>query len=139
MLVVSNTTEQTLAPGQAMTFDAITWQSPKCGCNRNEFFRMGTSNVRVSPGVYDVEFHANVTGATAALPVQLAIALDGSPLPTTTAISTPSAANAVNNVSGGTIAGIELPTGGGQFTLVNNGVNPIIVSPNTTLKVVRRG
>lgn len=140
MIVVSNTTEQTLAPGQAMTFDNVVWQSPSRCNNRNEFFREGGSNVRIAPGVYDLSFTGNIGATTGSTAVQLALAVDGSVAPTTTMISTPTTANTeFNNVHGETIYGIPPITGGGSVTVVNNGTSDVIVAPNSALKVVRRG
>lgn len=139
MIVVSNTTAQTLNPGQSITFDNIVWLSPKCG-PRNEFFRSGTSAVRTAPGVYEVSFSGNIGGTVAATPVQLAIAVDGSALPTTTMVQTPPsiAAGDYFNVHADTIVGVP-PLSGASFTVTNTGTSVVTIAPNASLKIVRKG
>lgn len=133
MVVLSNMNEQTLQPGQSITFDNIVMVS---GCG--ETARSGGPlGLRFVNSIYKLEFNANVTGATAALPVQLSISMGGSPLPETTAIYTPAAANAVGSISGSTY--VRTREGlSNQVTVTNTGENPIIVSPNATIKSVRK-
>lgn len=132
MVVLSNLTEQTLQPGQSLTFDnVVTW----FGCG--ETARSGGPlGLRCENAVYELAFSGNVTGETAAEPVQLAIALGGAALPETTMIYTPAAANAVGNV--GTSTYVETRSGlSNQVTVTNTGANPIIISPNASLKAIR--
>lgn len=131
MVVLSNTTEQTLQPGQALTFDRLVTHSGCGECARNG----GPVGLRFGGSIYKVSFHGNVTGATAALPVQLSINVGGAPLAETAMIYTPAAANAVGNV--GTETYIPTCGTGNSVTVVNTGENPIIVSPNTALTVIR--
>lgn len=132
MVVLSNTTEQTLQPGQSITFDNIVDVS---GCG--ETARSGGPlGLRFENSIYELSFHANVTGTTTD-PVQLSIAMGGAALPETTAIYTPAAANAVGNISGST----RVRTREGlsnQVTVVNSGANPIVVSPNATIQSLRK-
>lgn len=139
MIVVSNTAAVVLTPGQALTFNNLVWKS---GCA--ESFRSGGSSVRVGEGVYDLSFNGNVTNADAATAVQLALAVDGSVLPETTMISTPSAINAVNNVAASTVIGNRgnccSPNPGKlSVTVVNTGTTNVTVGPNANLSVKRRG
>lgn len=132
MVVLSNTTEQTLQPGQSITFDnLVTWS----GCA--ETARSGGPlGLTAENAIYALSFNANVTGTTTD-PVQLSISLGGSPLPETTSIYTPAAANAVGNVSGSTY--VRTRSGlSNQVTVTNSGANPIVVSPNATLKSLRK-
>lgn len=85
-------------------------------------------------GAYMVSFHANVTGATAATPVQLALALGGDVMPETTMIFTPETANTVGQVS------ICLPVFNSccdydRVTVVNTGTTDIVVSANPMLAI----
>lgn len=131
MVVLSNTTEQTLQPGQTLVFDRLVGHSGCCGeCAR----RGGPLTLRCS-GTYMISFHGNVTGATAALPVELSISIGGAPLAETEMIYTPAAANAVGNV--GTQTYVQTCSAGNNVTVTNTGENPIIVSPNTALTVIR--
>lgn len=134
MILVSNAAAQTLEPGQSLTFTVLR----RTGCS--EFLRPNTSNVYLKQGgAYEIEFHGNVTGATAALPVQLSIAMSGSALPETTMVYTPAAANAVGNIGTSTVVGTFFPAGGYNITVTNTGANPIIVSENAALLVTRKG
>lgn len=129
MVVLSNTTEQTLQPGQTLVFDRLVAFS---GCG--ECARRGGPVTLKRHGTYEITFHGNVTGATAALPVELSISVGGAPLAETEMIYTPAAANAVGNMGTQTY----VPTcgcGGNNVTVTNTGENPIIVSPNTALTV----
>ena len=81
-----------------------------------------------------VSFHANVTGATAATPVQLALALGGDVMPETTMIFTPETANTVGQVS------ICLPVFNSccdydRVTVVNTGTTDIVISANPMLAI----
>lgn len=130
MVVLSNMTEQTLQPGQSLTFDRLVSHSGCGECAR----RGGPLGLKFS-GTYDISFHGNVTGATAALPVELSISVGGAPLAETEMIYTPAAANAVGNV--GTQTYFQTCGSGNNVTVTNTGENPIIVSPNTALTVRR--
>ena len=139
MIEVSNTAAVVLAVGQALTFNNVIWKS---GCA--ETFRNSGSAVRVGAGVYDLSFSGNVTNAAAATAVQLALAVDGSILPETTMISTPSAINAHNNVSASTIIGNQSTCcnanpGSLSVTVVNTGTTDVTIAPNARLSVKRMG
>ena len=88
------------------------------------------------PGIYEVHFTGNVASATAAAPVELAIAIGGSTLPGTLMVSTPSAANVANNVHADTIVRNSC----GEYdtiTITNVGTNPVTVSAGSGLWVKR--
>lgn len=131
MVVLSNTTEQTLQPGQSLAFDRLVTHSGCGECARNG----GPVSLRFGGSTYRIAFHGNVTGATAAEPVELSIAVGGAPLTETEMIYTPAAANAVGNVGAETY----VPTcdAGNNVTVTNTGENPIIVSPNSALTIIR--
>lgn len=136
MLIVSNTAEQTVAPGQTVIFTIPTFNTKRCP--HFEFFRIGTGGITVVPGTYKVSFGANVSGATAGTPVQLSIALDGSPLVDTTMISTPSVANDFNSVYRSTTVNVPCQTGSASFTVTNTGTTDIIIGANPQFEVIRR-
>lgn len=136
MIQLSNSTAQTLAPGQALVFDVIVNKSCRC---RNECFssQMPTS-VKLTGGcgsVYDVEFSGNVSGA-AGDQLQLAIAVLGQPIPVTTMDSTPSAANQLNNVSNGTYIPITCADLD-RVSIINSGTTNLTVAPNSNFRVRR--
>lgn len=131
MVVLSTLTEQTIEPGQAITFDNLVTCS---GCG--ETARSGGPlGLRFPNATYELGFNGNITSATAAEPIQLSIALGGSPLPETAMIYTPAVANAVGNVASSTY--VETRQGlSNQVTVVNSGTVAIIVSPGASLKAI---
>lgn len=137
MIVVSNTADVILTPGQALTFNNVVWKS---GCAES-FRNIGTA-VRAGQGVYDISFNGNVASAAASVPAQLNIEVDGAPLPETTMISTPATAGIFNNVSAGTIVGNQsnccnVNPGSISITVVNTGTGDITVGANAKLSVKR--
>ena len=108
MIQLSNSTTQTLAPGQSLTFDSVLLKS---GC---------TGNV----------------SATAANPVQLAIQLDGETLPETTMYEEITTAGVGQNVAAATL--IRTGCGCcGRVSIVNTGTTTVEVLPNVSFFVKR--
>lgn len=133
MIVLRNSVEQTVAPGTTVTFDTVVMHT---GCG--EGYRPGFNAVKLRcNGIYRVEFSGNISGATAGTPVQLAIALGGVVLPETIMVSTPSAANAVNNVSTGTNV-VNCCGDFDRITVTNNGTETVTLTPNFNLRIGRR-
>lgn len=133
MLELTTTAQQTVAVGQAITFNVAVWDK---GCAEN--WRRLTSAVVFNEclpntAIFDVRFNGNVTGATAATPVQLSIAQGGTALPETVTISTPTAANDFNNVHAGT----WVPGDAGNISIINTGTTPIIIGAGFTIRVNR--
>lgn len=131
MVVLSNTTAQTLQPGQSLAFDRLVTHSGCGECARSG----GPVSLRFGGSTYRIAFHGNVTGATAAEPVELSISVGGAPLAETEMIYTPAAADAVGNVGAETY--LSTCNGGDSVTVTNTGENPIVVSPNTALTIIR--
>lgn len=131
MIELSNTTAQTIAPGQALTFDAVILGT---GCG--EFHRANSGIITLRKiGIYEVHFSANIAG-TAAGPIQLSIELDGEPLTETTMISTPTVAADANNVATATL--VKTYCGCcGRLNVVNTGTSDVVVSPNPAFFVKR--
>lgn len=138
MLVLSNSTQQTLAPGQSIAFDnEILHTGCTNGCP-TESHRNGSATVKLCRGLYRVDFNGNVAGETASVPLQLSIEASGEPLNETTMISTPSAANAFNSVAAGTY--IDNRCGLCEtISVTNTGTNPIIIGANANLSFRRVG
>ena len=133
MIALSNLTAQILTTGQSITFDSTVLRT----CSSAEGHRQATPAVKLRvPGIYEVHFNGNVASATAAAPVELAIAIGGSTLPGTLMVSTPSAANVANNVHADTI----VRNACGEYdtiTITNVGTNPVTVSAGSGLWVKR--
>lgn len=138
MIIVSNSTAQTLTPGQTLTFDTVVWQSGGCNCRPNEYFRMNSPLIQLRPGCYEVAMSGNIGGTVAATPVQVAIALDGSALSTTTASQTPAAVTDFNNVGRSTLIRVPSCTSS-SVSIVNNGTTEVVINPGFTLQVKREG
>ena len=134
MIVVSNAAAQTLTPGQSLTFNVL----KQTGCS--EFARNNSGSIFLKPGgVYEVEYHANVTNGAATTAVQLSLNFAGSTLPETTAVFTPSAINVVGNISGKTYVATVLPFSSFAVTLTNTGTTDITISPDASIAVQRVG
>ena len=132
MIELSNTTAQTIAPGQSLTFDTVILKTGNAEAHRTN---SGIITLRANCATYEVHFAANISG-TAAGPVQLAITLDGEPLVETTMISTVTTAADPNNVATATL----VRTGCGccgRISVTNTGVSDVVVSANPALFVKR--
>lgn len=131
MIVLSNTTAQTLTPGQSIAFDKVVHKSGNAECHR-----MGTGSVKLKmPGVYAVDFSGNISSTVAGTP-QLVIELGGDPLNETTMKSTPAATGDFNNVSTGT----KVRNCCGDYdriTVTNNGTIDVVVDANSNLRIGR--
>lgn len=134
MIVLSNTAEQTLAPGQSIVFDEVVTQAGSCECHRRN-----TGSVKLrSNGIYSVAFSGNIGGETAATAVQLGLTLSGSAaLPETTMISVPAAIADRNNVA--TQTRIKNCCGDyDRVSVTNTGTVPVIVAANSSFVIERR-
>lgn len=130
MLQLSNTTAQTLQPGQSLAFDNVVLSTNDGIC----FNKQAPNTVKLcARGNYDVTFHANITGAAAAA-LQLAIALSGYPNPQTAMNAVPAAEGDLENVSA------ELPIRRcccdlNRLAIVNSGTTPVTIAPGSSLVV----
>lgn len=134
MIVLSNLTAQTIAPGQSVTFDKVILKSGCCECYNSQLPRSAKINAR---GIYSLGFSGNVTSATAGAALQLAIAVGGQPLVETAMNSSPAAANVLNNISTETryrICCDDL----NRISVINTGATPVILAPNSALVLDRR-
>lgn len=133
MIVLSNTIEQTIQPGQSLIFDEVILKAGCCECHRKN-----TGSVKLrSNGIYSIGFSGNIGGETAATAVQLAISVGGSPLLETTMISVPAAIADRNNVSTET----RYRNCCGDYdrvSVTNTGTVPVIVAANSSLVIDRR-
>ena len=132
MIELSNTTAQTIAPGQALTFDTILVKS---GCAEAHRTNSGIVTLRAQCALYEISFSANISGTTAG-PVQLAVELDGEPIAETTMISTVTTAGDPNNVSTDTLIRTDCGCCG-RVSVVNTGTSDVVVSPNPAFLVKR--
>lgn len=132
MISLSNSTAVTLPAGQAITFDTVNFRT---GCA--ECHMANSSSVKLrSNGIYEVNFHANVSAPAAATPISLTVELGGEPMFGGTMITTPSAADEVDSVS------ITIPVRNccgdyDRITIVNTGTTGITLQAGSLLYIKR--
>lgn len=132
MIVLTNTAAQAINPGQALTFNEVILHS---GCGECHRPNSGAVRLRAN-GIYEAHFSGNVSGAAVGTPVQLSLAIGGEALKETTMISTPSAANALNNIS--TETAIKNSCGDSdRITVINTGTAAITIGVNPVLFIKR--
>lgn len=129
MIVLSNSASQTLAPGATITFDDVLLHT---GCG--ECHRQNTGSVKLrANGIYEVNFSANISGATASGPAQLVITIGESPLLETTMQSS---VTGFNNVS--TSTAVKNCCGDyDRVAVKNSGTTTITVGPNSVFFIKR--
>lgn len=139
MIVLSNTTAQLIQPGQAITFDKLIFKSGCGECYRKQLPK-SVALTADRGGVYSLGFSGNVTSATAGSALQLAIAIGGEALVETAMNSTPSAANALNNISTETRFQVGCKcSDANRVSVINTGATPVTLAPNSSLVIDRRG
>ena len=131
MIVLSNSAQQTLQPGQSLTFDLV-----KLHTGNGECHREGSSAVKLRcKGIYELEFHANV-GGSAVGTVALQMEAGGEVLPETTMIVTEDTVGSLTNVSAGTL--VRNCCGDyDKITVTNTGTVAAVVAPNSSFIVKR--
>lgn len=138
MIELSNLTEQTLQPGQSLTFDKVVHHK---GCGECFTSQVPTSaKLRANGGFYNIEFSGNIAATAANDALQLALAIAGTPasaLVETTMKSTPETANAFNNVATGTYV-TNSCSDLNRISVTNTGTVPVIVDANANLRIYRR-
>lgn len=132
MIELTNTSAQVIQPGQSVAFNTVVLHT---GCG--ECYRRNTPSVKLrANGIYEIAFSGNVASATAATPVQLALALGGIGLPETVMVSTPATANTFNNIASSTF--VQNTCGDyDRVTVINTGTTPVTLSANMKLSVRR--
>ena len=136
MIEVSNLAAQTLTVGQAVTFDKLLHKTGSCECWNAQ---LPTSvKLRANRGsIFEIQFSGNITANAAATPVQLSIAIGGSPLVETQMNATPAAAGDLANVSTGTFIVMGCCEDLDRISVVNTGTNPLVLAANSNLRIRR--
>lgn len=135
MIEVRNLTAQTLQPGQALTFDGTIIRS-RCGAECFNSQVPTSVKLRINCAAYDISFSGNITSDTAGAAVQLALAIEGSPLVETAMNATIATANELVNVGTGTF--FRTSCGDlSRISVVNTGTVPVTVAPNANLRIRR--
>lgn len=133
MIALSNSTAQTLAVGESMTFDIIINK-----LNNTECFIKNTQSVKlICNGLYEVHFSGSVaipTGGTAGTAIQLSIELSGNILNYSNIISTPGALEVFNNVAK-TIPVNNCCCDFDRVTITNTGTQSLTIDANSILYI----
>lgn len=133
MIELTNSTDQTLAPGQSATFDTVILHTGCAECHRNN---SGSISLTQNNAIYEVSFNCNI-GATVAGDGTIGITLDGSPLTETNSIVVTAAAGDLQNVSASTFVKTCCCGNGDNVLLTNNGTTSINLGANPRLSVKR--
>lgn len=131
MIVLSNTTAQTLKPGESLIFDNTVIQS---GCA--EYHSDHSSSVLIlKPGMYEIHFTGNVAGIEDESTLRLGIRMGSNTLSETTMIKTVCHKEHYSNVAAATIVRCE--TKGKDIGVTNIGAVPIVIAPHSSVFVKR--
>lgn len=131
MIELSNSTAQTIPVGGTVTFDKVLLHS---GCRECHNPMVPNSVKLRGKGIYDIEFHGNITSVAAGNVLQLAVAVAESPLPQTAMNATPAAAGTLVNVSAGTYLRnccCDLD----RVSVRNTGTTPVVLAPNSSFRI----
>lgn len=136
MIELTNSAAQTVQPGAAVTFDRVLKHTGNAEC----FNPRIPNSVKLTGrgGLYRVSFGGNISGDTADVSIQLAIAQGPVVLPETVMESTPSVANAYNSVGRSTYVSNDC-CDFERIMVVNTGTVPVLISANMNLTIIRVG
>lgn len=131
MIVLSNTTAQTLKPGESLIFDNTVIQS---GCA--EYHSDRSSSVLIlKTGMYEIHFTGNVAGIEDESTLRLGIRVGSNTLSETTMMKTVCHKEHYSNVAAATIVRCE--TKGKAIGVTNIGAVPIVIAPHSSIFVKR--
>lgn len=132
MIILSNTTAQTLTPGQSITFNTVVLHTGVGECHRP-----GTNSVKMkASGIYELYFGGNIGTTEADGIAEIAIQVGGETLPETRMVSETAAAGGVNNVSAKT-AFKNCCCDYDRVTVTNTGTSTINIDENPCLFIKR--
>ena len=133
MILLSNSTTQTVQPGEAITFDLETFKSGCCECHRQ-----GSSAIKLKKcGVYELMFTGNVGGAAVGT-VQLQMEAGGEVLPETTIIVTEDTVGSLDNVAAHTFFR-NCCRDYARITIINTGTVAAVIDANSAFTAKRVG
>ena len=144
MIVLSNAAAEVIPAGGTVTFNltVIHTGCDRNGCGGSEYHRQGSGAVRLRgksrkcSSIFDIFFKGNVTSQTAGTDIQLAITIDGTPLPETTMVTTMRAANSFENMAAMTALKVR-PGKDVSLSVTNTGTTPVILDANSALYIRR--
>lgn len=131
MIVLSNTTAQTLTPGESLMFDNTVIQS---GCAEHHSDH-SSSVLILKPGMYEIHFTGNVAGIEDDSTTKVAVRVGPNTLSETTMMKTVCRKEYYSNVAAATIVRCE--TKGMDIGVTNIGAAPIVIAPHSSIFVKR--
>lgn len=131
MIVLCNTTAQTLKPGESLIFDNTVIQS---GCAEHHSDH-SSSVLILKPGIYEIHFTGNVAGIEDESTLRLGIRVGSNTLSETTMMKTVCHKEHYSNVAAATIVRCE--TKGKDIGVTNIGAAPIVIAPHSSIFVKR--
>lgn len=134
MIVLSNSTTQTLLPGASITFDIEILHS---GCGECHRKNSSAVTLRATGGTYEIQFHANIGSPTTGSASRLQILAGGEALPETIMDSTPYTASTEFNNVGAATAIKNCCSATERITVANTGTTNVIVEPGSCLFIKR--
>lgn len=137
MIEVSNLNDQTIQPGQSVTFDTILLRTAY-GAER---FNLQTPTFikLCANGIYLLAFSGNIAATADNTLIQLAMSIGSSPLTGTLMIATPATAGNYNNISTTKLFYNEGCCGGAdQISITNTGSNPVILRAGSGFAALRK-
>lgn len=137
MIIVSNSAEQVLTPGQSITFDTVLLKTGNGECCKNNVTR-SLMPVRLrNCGNYEIHFNGNATLGTADADISMAIQVEGVTLPETLMrMSVPEASTIYAHISATTVVTNDC-NNTAPVTVTNVGTTDVTIAPNSALFVKR--
>lgn len=131
MIVLCNTTAQTLKPGESLIFDNTVIRS---GCA--EYHPDHSSSVLIlKPGIYEIHFTGNIAVTEDDSTARVAVRVGPNALSETTMMKTACPKEHYSNVAAATIVRCE--TKGKDIGVANIGAAPIVIAPHSSIFVKR--
>lgn len=131
MIVLCNTTAQTLKPGESLIFDNTVIQSGSAEHHADN----SASVLMLKPGMYEIHFTGNVAGVTDESTMMLGVRVGSNTLLETTMMNTACLKECYSNVASATIVRCE--TKGMDIGVTNIGTTPITIAPHSSIFVKR--
>lgn len=137
MIIVSNSAEQVLTPGQSITFDTVLLKTGNGECCKNNVTRSLMPIRLRNCGNYEIHFNGNATNGTADSDISLAIQVEGVTLPETLMrTSVPVALTLYANLSATTVVTNDC-NNNAPVTVTNVGTTDVTIAANSALFVKR--
>lgn len=130
MIVLCNTTAQTLKPGESLIFDNTVIQSGSAEHHADN----SASVLMLKPGMYEIHFTGNVAGIEDDSTTKVAVRVGPNTLSETT-MMTARPKEHYSNVAAATI--VRCGTKGTDIGVTNIGAVPIVIAPHSSIFIKR--